>query len=107
MLKTLVRIINEEKEKIKVPKTVQKTIPINKVYPDGIFLSGKKYTKTYRFSDINYRVASDEDKKALFIGYCELLNSFDTTADIIDAIISESSIVFISFLFVTVFLTSI
>lgn len=82
MLKTLVRIINEEKEKIKVPKTVQKTIPINKVYPDGIFLSGKKYTKTYRFSDINYRVASDEDKKALFIGYCELLNSFDTTADI-------------------------
>lgn len=81
MIKTLIRIIAEEKEKFSVPRSVQKTIPIKRVYPDGIFYCGKKYVKSFRFSDINYRVASDSDKQSMFIGYCELLNTLDTSAD--------------------------
>ena len=46
------------------------------IFDDGIFKVGKdKYSKTYRFTDINYAVASREDKEAMFLEYSELLNS--------------------------------
>jgi hypothetical protein len=38
------------------------------------------YSKSWRISDINYAVASREDKEALFLEYSELLNSFDSSA---------------------------
>lgn len=81
MIKTLQRIISEEKEKFKVPKSVQQIIPIRRIWPDGIFLCGNKYSKCFRFDDINYTVASPEDKQAMFIGYCELINTLDSGAD--------------------------
>ena len=37
-----------------------------------------KYSKTYKFTDINYAVASREDKEAMFLEYSELLNSLDS-----------------------------
>ena len=46
------------KEKTRVPRTVQDTIPVDIIYKDGIFRSGNKYTKSYRFLDINYKIAS-------------------------------------------------
>ena len=49
-----------------VPKSVQAVIPMKTVWEDGIFLVGKnKYAKTYKFEDINYAVASREDKEAM------------------------------------------
>ena len=45
---------------------------------DGIFQFGTKYSKTIRFSDINYAIASKEDKPPVFLGYSELLNALDT-----------------------------
>lgn len=81
MLKTLNRIFKQDKEKIKIPKCVQDIIPIKAIYEDGIFLVGKnKYSKSYKFLDINYAVASREDKEAMFLEYSELLNSLDTGA---------------------------
>lgn len=81
MLKTLNRFTRFEKEKYKIPRKVQDTIPIRTIYPDGIFLVGeKKYSKQYRFTDINYAVASRTDQEALFLEYAQLLNSLDTTA---------------------------
>lgn len=63
-MKTLIQRNREEKEKFKVPHKVQDTIPIQTVWSDGIFLVGKdRYSKTFRFQDINYAVASLEDKK--------------------------------------------
>jgi hypothetical protein len=38
------------------------------------------FTKTFRFEDINYTVASKEDKEAMFLQYSELLNAFDSGA---------------------------
>lgn len=79
MIKTLSNIIKQDKEKFKIPKSVQDTIPIKTIYDDGIFKVGKdKFSKTYKFSDINYAVASKEDKESMFELYCQLLNSLDT-----------------------------
>ena len=81
MLRTLNRIFKQDKEKIKIPKFVQDIIPVKAIYEDGIFLVGKnKYSKSYKFLDINYAVASREDKEAMFLEYSELLNSLDTGA---------------------------
>ena len=62
-------------------RQVQSVIPIKTIWEDGIFLVGKnKYAKTFKFEDINYAVASREDKEAMFLEYSELLNSLDSGA---------------------------
>lgn len=80
MIKTLKRILNQDKERFVVPKGVQQAIPIRAIWPDGIFLVGSKFSKSFRFEDINYAVASREDKEAMFLAYGELLNSLDSGA---------------------------
>ena len=80
-MKTLTQRNREEKEKFKVPHRVQDTIPIRTIWPDGVFLVGKdRYSKTFQFQDINYAVASLDDKKAMFMDYSTLLNSLDSGA---------------------------
>ena len=80
-MKTLKNLFKQDKEKYKVPKGVQDTIPISKIWEDGIFLSGKnKYSKSFVFTDINYTVASRQDKEGMFLEYSELLNSLDCGA---------------------------
>ena len=81
MIKTVNNTLKQDKEKYQIPKKVQDIIPVRTVYPDGIFLSGKgKYSKTFRFRDINYAVASRSDKEMMFLEYSELLNAFDSGA---------------------------
>lgn len=80
-MKTLNKIFKQDKEKFVIPRSVQDAIPVKAIWEDGIFLVSKnKYSKCYKFSDINYAVASREDKEAMFLEYSELLNSFDTGA---------------------------
>ena len=76
MLKTE-RRISKETIRTKIPKRVQEIIPIDKIYDDGIFLSDKKYTKTFIFTDVNYCVTSKENRENLFRKYSEMLNTFD------------------------------
>ncbi len=81
MIKTIKNIKRMEKDNFTIPKSVQQLIPIKKIWQDGIFLVGKnKYSLTYKFTDINYAVASKEDKEVMFLDYSELLNSFDSVA---------------------------
>lgn len=80
MIKTLQKIMKQDKERFIVPKGVQQAIPIRTIWPDGIFRMGNKFSKSFRFEDINYAVASKEDKEAMFLSYSELLNSFDSGA---------------------------
>ena len=81
MIKTLTNLLKQDKEKFVVPKGVQDCIPITAIYDDGIFRVGKdKYSKSFKFTDINYAVASREDKEAMFLEYSELLNSLDSGA---------------------------
>ena len=81
MIKTLTNLLKQDKEKFVVPKGVQDCIPITAIYDDGIFRVGKdKYSKSFKFTDINFAVASREDKEAMFLEYSELLNSLDSGA---------------------------
>lgn len=81
MIKTLNNILKQDKEILKIPKTILDCIPIEEIYDDGIFLLSKnKYSKSYKFLDINYAIASKEDKEEMFFGYSDLLNSLDTGA---------------------------
>lgn len=81
MLRTLKNLFKQDREKFVVPKSVQNVIPIKIIWEDGIFLVGRnKYAKTFKFEDINYAVASREDKEAMFLEYSELLNSLDSGA---------------------------
>ena len=71
------------RQKRSVPKTVQKTLPYQKIVDDYIFrIDDNRFSKTYRFEDINYSIAKQEEQEAIFLGYCSVLNSFDTSADI-------------------------
>lgn len=80
-MKTLNRLFKRDKEKFIVPRSAQDIIPIKAIWEDGIFLVGTdKYSKSFKFLDINYAVASKEDKEAMFIDYSDLLNSLDTGA---------------------------
>lgn len=81
MIKTMKMLFKQDKEKFVVPKGVQDIIPVKAIYNDGIFQVGKnKYTKTYKFEDINYAVASRDDQQGMFLEYCQLLNSLDSGA---------------------------
>lgn len=78
MIRTLSNIIKQDKEKFVMPKSVQQAIPIQTIWKDGIFKVGRnKFSRTFKFQDINYEVASRDDKKTMFLGYSEILNSFD------------------------------
>lgn len=80
MIKSIKTILSQDKEKYKVPKKVQDVIPIKRIWTDGIFQVGNKFAKTWKFTDINYMVASREDKESMFLTYSELLNSLDSGA---------------------------
>ena len=78
MIKTLQNALKQDRESFVLPRSVQDAIPIRRVWPDGIFQFGSKFSKTIRFTDINYAIASKEDKTAMFLDYSELLNALDT-----------------------------
>ena len=78
MIKTLQNTLKQDREGFRLPRSVQDCIPVRRLYADGIFQYGNKFSKTIRFSDINYAIASREDKTSMFLGYSELLNALDT-----------------------------
>lgn len=66
--------------KDKKEKSAQDTIPYQRMYPDGICrVTDKLYTKTLCFQDINYQLAQNEDKTAIFDSWCDFLNYFDSS----------------------------
>lgn len=72
--------IARAKRDSKVPTTAQQTIPYLRIHPDGICqATDALYTKTIQFQDINYQLAQNEDKTAIFDGWCDFLNYFDSS----------------------------
>jgi len=72
--------IARAKRDSKVPATAQQTIPYLRMHPDGICqATDALYTKTIQFQDINYQLAQNEDKTAIFDGWCDFLNYFDSS----------------------------
>ena len=64
----------------KKEKSAQDSIPYERMWPDGICrVSDSYYTKTIQFQDINYQLSQNEDKTAIFEGWCDFLNYFDSS----------------------------
>ena len=64
----------------KKEKSAQDSIPYERMWPDGICrLPDGHYTKTIQFQDINYQLSQNEDKTAIFEGWCDFLNYFDSS----------------------------
>ena len=62
----------------KTPKSIQETIEIMKVAENGIFEVAKsRFSKCYRFSDINYTTTNEDEQIDIFERYCKFLNSMD------------------------------
>ena len=80
MIKTLSKAQKMEREKFRIPRSVQDAIPIRRIFADGIFQVGNQYSKTWSFTDINYAIAGKEDKTSMFLDYSELLNALDSGA---------------------------
>ncbi len=60
--------------------SAQQSIPYREMGRDGICrVQDKYYSKTIRFYDINYQLAQNEDKNAIFENWCDFLNYFDST----------------------------
>ena len=69
----------EEKRRQK-KLSVQQSIAYKEMGRDGICrVQGKTYSKCIRFYDINYQLAQNEDKNAIFENWCDFLNYFDST----------------------------
>ena len=67
----------------KVPVTAQQSIPFKQMFKDGICkVDDNYYTKTVQFFDINYQLAQNEDKTAIFENYCDFLNYFDSSINV-------------------------
>ena len=60
--------------------SAQDTITFERIFKDGICrVTNNYYTKTIKFSDINYQISSNEDKNAIFDLWCDFLNYFDSS----------------------------
>jgi len=80
MIKTLKQsLINERFKRPRAP-TAQKSIPIDRIFEDGIWKVNRSFSRTWQFSDINYTAASRDDKSAVYFSYCDILNTLPTDA---------------------------
>ncbi len=53
------------------------------MFPDGICQVSERYfTKTIQYNDINYQLNQNEDKTAIFDGWCDFLNYFDSSVHV-------------------------
>lgn len=71
--------INRANKADKKEKSAQDSIPYERMWADGICRTiNNHYTKTIQFQDINYQLSQNEDKTAIFEGWCDFLNYFDS-----------------------------
>lgn len=76
------------------PKTTTQCIAYEAMYDDGLCeLEAGLYSRTIKFSDINYQSARKEEQEATFVQYCEILNSIEPPLhwqiDIVDRSIDQ------------------
>ena len=78
--KQIKAVVNRAKKDNGVPQTAQQSIPFQRMFPDGVCrVTDNYYTKTIQFQDINYQLAQQEDKTAIFDEWCSFLNFFDSS----------------------------
>ena len=74
--------INRANKADKKEKSAQDSIPYERMWADGICRTiNNHYTKTIQFQYINYQLSQNEDKTAIFEGWCDFLNYFDSSIE--------------------------
>ncbi len=70
----------------KAPKSIQETIEIMAITENGIFaVSKNRYSKCYRFQDINYTTATEDEQIGIFERYCKFApSSLDSSVLIVN-----------------------
>ena len=78
--KQIKEIVQKARNDDGIPRTAQQSITFQRMFPDGICrVRDNYYTKTIQFQDINYQLAQQEDKTAIFEEWCSFLNFFDSS----------------------------
>jgi len=78
--KEIEAVIARAKNQDKRKKSAQDSIPFERMFPDGTCrVTPGYFTKTIQFQDINYQLNQNEDKTAIFEGWCDFLNYFDSS----------------------------
>ena len=78
--KEIEAVIAASKRNDRKELSAQDSIPYQRMFPDGICrVTDTYYTKTVQFQDINYQLSQNEDKTAIFDGWCDYLNYFDSS----------------------------
>ena len=75
-----------------VPRTAQESIPFQRMFEDGTCrVRPGYYTRTIQYQDINYQLAQQEDKTAIFEEWCSFLNFFDSSMleDLYNALLTQ------------------
>lgn len=76
------KIIDQQKKEA-APKSAQRTIKYNRMFEDGICeIENGLYSKSIKFSDINYQIARRDEQVEIFSRYCEFLNYFDPSINL-------------------------
>ena len=69
-------------ERRSLPRSVQQAVPVEALWPDGLFLTRRGvYSRCFRFADVNYAAESADRQQEIFQGYCEILNSLDPASE--------------------------
>ena len=75
-----IRAARKKPPKSAVPRTAQQSIPMQRMFEDGTCrVKPNYYTRTIQYQDINYQLAQQEDKTAIFEEWCSFLNFFDSS----------------------------
>lgn len=90
MLPTLTKHRNLGKERYKKPKTAQEILPVKELYEDGIINVLGKFSKMYRFTDINFTTSAKADKIDILKKYSSFLNSIENTMSLQVTIVSRN-----------------
>ena len=78
--KQIEAILARYKTNDRTTMSAQDSIPFLRMYPDGICrVTDNTYSKTIKFADINYQLNTNDDKSAIFDGWCDFLNYFDSS----------------------------
>ena len=66
MIKSLLAANKSERDSFFIPRSVQQSIPIRRMYGDGIWQVGRRHSRTWRFADVNYAAASEDEQPSSF-----------------------------------------
>lgn len=71
-----------KKENKKIASSIRNSIPYIHTFNNGIIeTDAGVFTRAYKFSDINFKIAPNEEQTSIFIKYGRLLNSFSPDVD--------------------------